>query len=96
MSTECPKSSSPNFDASVKKATRFEDLAQICRDDFAQRGLLPDAQPTQPAAPRIVDSGFGFTRTIFIGNSKFELVSGTESGLDSQEAKIRSAFGVSR
>lgn len=89
--SEFPKSS-PNLDALVKSATRFEDIAQLCRNDFAQRGLVPEAQPAQPAAP-VVDNGWGCSRIIFIGNSRLELHSSSEYGLDQQEARIRSVLG---
>jgi hypothetical protein len=87
--------SSPNLDRLIASLHSPEDIRQACKNEFERRGLIPNSNETsaQPAAPGPVDSGWGFSRVIYVGNSRFELEASSEEGLDDQEARIRAAFG---
>jgi hypothetical protein len=88
-----PKSS-PNLDALVGSAVRYEDIMQLCKNEMEQRGLMPDATPAAPPAPTaVVDNEWGCTRVFYIGNSRFEINASSEAALDDQESRIRGAFG---
>jgi hypothetical protein len=93
MSNEFPKSSH-NLDQAVSGLVRYEDILQACHNEFEKRGLMPSETPgAPPAPPAPVDTGWGFERIFYIVNSRFEIHSDSEAGLDDQEGRIRAAFG---
>jgi hypothetical protein len=85
--------SSPNLDRLIASLHSPEDIRQACKNEFERRGLIPSETAAQPAAPATVDSGWGFSRVIYVGNSRFELEASSEEGLDDQEGRIRATFG---
>jgi hypothetical protein len=54
---------------------------------------VPNHQSSSPAAAAVESGGQGhLVRIIYVGNSRFEFYSDSESGLDSQENAIRALY----
>jgi hypothetical protein len=94
---------SKSFEQQIAEASTPAQLREICINREVAKGNLKqdrdgsvhpvvEPAPAAPAPPTHVDNDWGFSRVVYVGNSRFELNASSKERLDDQESRIRAAF----